>query len=185
VRILALDISTKSTGWAIIDNEIPLASGAISGNMKLTTEHRMHQIAFELMSALDEVAEWVGGLKINYGVRELAYFAKNAKTHGILCTAQGILMGRLYPFCGVEFEGIEPSTWREAFYGYGSGTKAHTIAAVEMILPKGYHEIENDDEADAIGIGIGYYRIKEQELSMADEVVEKVPKLKKSRKKVA
>lgn len=79
--------------------------------------------------------------------------AGNAATFQVLCQLQGMIMALLYDE-GVNFDVVRPSVWK-SFIGVAKGKrdeqKANTLKKIE-----GLYQVtlkQNDDLADAIGIG--------------------------------
>lgn len=79
--------------------------------------------------------------------------AGNAATFQVLCQLQGMIMSKLYDM-GLSFGIVRPSVWK-SYLGVAKGKrdvqKANTIKKIEEMYSLDL--ADNDDIADAIGIG--------------------------------
>lgn len=143
--ILALDVSTTSTGYALYEGDKLIHFGYIKPKDKdwLTRVRKM----------AEEVANINSEKPINTVVIEDTFFLKNIKTVKKLCLAQGILLGKLPD---AELVQVFPNTWKKHF-GLGKGKATRTeqkqtsISVAETLFL--LNTRLNDDEADAILMG--------------------------------
>lgn len=143
--ILALDVSTTSTGYALYVGDKLTQYGFIkpTGKDWLTRVRKM----------ADKVTELSRDYAIDTVVIEDTFFLKNIKTVKKLCLAQGILLGQLP---NSELIQVFPNTWKKHFgLGKGKATrneqKQTSISVAETIFLTSAKL--NDDEADAILMG--------------------------------
>lgn len=143
--ILALDVSTTSTGYALYVGDKLTKYGFIkpTGNDWLVRVRKM----------ADKVAELDKEYSIDTVVIEDTFFLKNIKTVKKLCLAQGILLGQLPKANLIQ---VFPNTWKKHFgLGKGKATrdeqKQTSISVAETMFLIEYGI--NDDEADAILMG--------------------------------
>ena len=143
--ILALDVSTTSTGYALYVGDKLTKYGFIkpTGKDWLVRVRKM----------ADKVTELDKEYSIDTVVIEDTFFLKNIKTVKKLCLAQGILLGQLPESKLIQ---VFPNTWKKHFcLGKGKATrdeqKQTSISVAETMFLIG-HGI-NDDEADAILMG--------------------------------
>lgn len=143
--ILALDVSTISTGYALYVGDKLTKYGFVkpTGKDWLVRVRKM----------TDKVAELDKEYSIDTVVIEDTFFLKNIKTVKKLCLAQGILLGQLPKANLIQ---VFPNTWKKHFgLGKGKATrdeqKQTSISVAETMFLIG-HGI-NDDEADAILMG--------------------------------
>lgn len=143
--ILALDVSTTSTGYAIYVGD------------KLTKYGYVKPTGKDWLVRVRKMADKVTELDEEYStdivVIEDTFFLKNIKTVKKLCLAQGILLGQLPKANLIQ---VFPNTWKKHFgLGKGKATrdeqKQTSISVAETMFLIG-HGI-NDDEADAILMG--------------------------------
>lgn len=143
--ILALDVSTTSTGYALYVGDKLTKYGFIkpTGKDWLVRVRKM----------ANKVTELDEEYSIDTVVIEDTFFLKNIKTVKKLCLAQGILLGQLPKANLIQ---VFPNTWKKHFgLGKGKATrdeqKQTSISVAETLFLIG-HGI-NDDEADAILMG--------------------------------
>lgn len=143
--ILALDVSTTSTGYALYVGDKLTKFGFIkpTGKDWLVRVRKM----------ADKVAELDEEYSIDTVVIEDTFFLKNIKTVKKLCLAQGILLGQLPKANLIQ---VFPNTWKKHFgLGKGKATrdeqKQTSISVAETLFLIEYGI--NDDEADAILMG--------------------------------
>lgn len=143
--ILALDVSTTSTGYALYVGDKLTKFGFIkpTGKDWLVRVRKM----------ADKVTKLDEEYSIDTVVIEDTFFLKNIKTVKKLCLAQGILLGQLPKANLIQ---VFPNTWKKHFgLGKGKATrdeqKQTSISVAETMFLIG-HGI-NDDEADAILMG--------------------------------
>ena len=152
--LLALDLSTHSTGWAVYDNKNLIDYGCIGTDLP--------ELVRRISKIINELDEKV--LK-KYKITKIiveevqptgGYGIGNQKTHKALMYLQGALVMHLYnnyKFTNIEF--IYPSSWRAACdIKTGRGIKREELKQKDIEFVKEKFNINvNDDIADAIGIG--------------------------------
>lgn len=154
MKILALDLSTKSTGYAVYNDNELIDYGCITATSTDFIK-RIQKIIKELNIKLQEhkpdkvVAEEVRPEGTGYGVG-------NLHTHKTLMYLQAAVAFLLHEqYAAVPFEFVYPSSWR-ATCGIknGRGIKRSTAKAADVEWAEKTFGIKvNDDIADAIGIG--------------------------------
>lgn len=157
MKILSLDASTRSTGWAIFDGTKLEQYGCItaSGNDLVKRIQKMISEINNLLKdnniekiILEEVRPEDKGLQ-----------NQNLKTHKALMYLQAAIVFLLhdrYPKTEVDY--LYPSEWR-ALCGIktGSGVKRESLKPADIAFAKAKFNLDvNDDIADAIGIGYAY-----------------------------
>lgn len=100
------------------------------------------------------IAEMIKNEKPNLVIFEDCQLqAGNAATFQVLCQLQGMIMSKLYDM-DLPFGIVRPSVWK-SYLGVAKGKrdaqKVNTIKKIEEIY--GLNLEDNDDIADAIGIG--------------------------------
>lgn len=154
LRILALDLSLRETGWAFGEpGKIPQEYGIIQGDMRLEEASRVKKIAdLVCFEALDKKAECVvfedqmvfSGKKANIS---------NAKA---LCRLQGAIMVSLIRECRLEALPLNPTSARKAAGVNLKKTpkgapKIKIKARVEQRLKEiGFADRKNDNINDAV-----------------------------------
>ena len=157
--ILSLDLSTKSSGIAIFDNDKKLIDYTCITASSTDLVKRIYKIINDLKlfcqkyNNIDTVViEEVRPEGNQYGVG-------NQKTHKALMYLQAALvffMHDNYPKIKIEY--LYPSEWRSRCGLHtGRGIKREELKKADIAFVKRIYNIEvNDDIADAIGIGYAY-----------------------------
>lgn len=159
--ILSLDLSTKSSGWAVLKETGVLwryGCEKSSSSDLIKRIHIMIKKVDELLRTYDinviivEEVRPIGG----YGVG-------NQDVHRALMWLQGalaILVHDRYPKIKIEY--MQPSSWRAKLgIKNGRGIKRETLKESDIKYVRdnftfGPDDTLNDDEADAICIGLAY-----------------------------
>ncbi len=157
--ILSLDLSTKSSGIAIFDNDKKLIDYTCITASSTDLVKRIYKIINDLKLFCQKydnidtvVIEEVRPEGNQYGVG-------NQKTHKALMYLQAALvffMHDNYPKVKIEY--LYPSEWRSRCGLHtGRGIKREELKKADIAFVKRIYNIEvNDDIADAIGIGYAY-----------------------------
>lgn len=152
--LLSLDASTKSTGYAIFEDEILTKHGFFT-SASTDVIKRIHKMSESLDALLQEnkvdkiVLEEVR--PVTNGVSEATF-----KALIYLQAEFAILLHDKYPKIKIEYS--YPSEWRSyCNIKTGRGIKREELKKADTEFVKNRYGITvNDDEADAIGIGYAY-----------------------------
>lgn len=154
MKILALDLSTKSTGYAVYNDSKLIKYGCLTATSTDFIK-RIQKIIGEIDIILQEykpdkvIAEEVRPEGTGYGVG-------NLHTHKTLMYLQAAVAFLLHEkYAAASFEFVYPSSWRATCgikNGRGIKRSAAKAADVEWV-EKTFGIKVNDDIADAIGIG--------------------------------
>ena len=151
MTILSLDLSSKSSGWAIFEDGFLKDYGCITSS-SLDLLKRINIMKDELKTIVEKyqpnkvVAEEV---RPENGMQ-------NIKTHRALMWLQGGVALMLYDYNKkLELDLIYPSSWRAAIgIKTGRGIKRTSLKEKDIQFVKENYNLDvNDDEADAICIG--------------------------------
>lgn len=142
MKILSLDLSTKSSGYAVFEDEVLVDYGVIKSTDK------------ELLVRGNYMAEFVRLLCEKYGKFDLVgiedlKILSNQATLVKLAQVQGMVLRELKDQ-DVKF--VFPTVWRKEFKLNGKRVEAKA-KAIELCTELGY-EVECDDDAEAILLGI-------------------------------
>lgn len=150
MKTLALDLSTKSTGWAVFDGQELIDYGCIT-SASTNLIKRIHI----MVSGIQEVLSKHQINKIVVEEVRPENGLQNIKTHRALLWCQGAIAMMAYDNFKLELEYIYPSEWRSACGIHtGSGVRRDSLKAADIAFVKKIYNITvNDDIADAIGIG--------------------------------
>ena len=151
MKILSLDLSTKSSGYAIFEDEKLIDSGVIRNSDK------------DLLVRGNYMAEFIRLLCEKYGkfdlvgIEELKVLS-NQSTLVKLAQVQGMVLRELKDQ-DVKF--IMPTVWRKGFKLNGKRADAKA-KAIELCTDLGY-TVECDDDAEAILLGIYFQKLVDKE----------------------
>ena len=167
MKILSLDLSTKSSGWAIFEDEQLIDYGCITSASTdlLKRIEIMTQGIYEILNSHPDI-----NTIIAEEVRpEGGYGVGNQKTHKALMYLQASLEFLIYKYFKkkITTEYIYPSSWRAACnIKNGRGIHRTTLKEADIEFVKNTFNIEvNDDIADAIGIGFAHNKKIETEIN--------------------
>lgn len=146
MKILSLDLSTKSSGYAVFEDEVLVDYGVIKSTDK------------ELLVRGNYMAEFVRLLCEKYGkfdlvgIEELKILSNQA-TLVKLAQVQGMVLRELKD---QEVKFVFPTVWRKEFKLNDKRAEAKA-KAIELCTELGY-EVECDDDAEAILLGIYFQK---------------------------
>ena len=167
-KLIAIDLSTTSTGVAIFMNGEYYKSRTIIPDKKLCVINRIYHIYRELKKVIDypDMVVVEKALSLQNGDTTI----KLAKLHGVLLS---ICMEQM-----VKLEEIDNQTWKK----HVAGAKADKKQTQDYIEKVYKIKTKTFDESDACGIGIGF--LAEQNVSKVIVEAKKKPLLKKRSKKM-
>lgn len=164
MTILALDASTKSTGWAIFEDTKLQTYGCITAS-SVDLVKRIYKIIDNLKIILTQN-------KINKiileEVRPEETGIQNLKTHKALMYLQAAIVFLIHDnFPKVEIEYVYPSEWRsKCGIKTGRGIRRESLKEKDILFVYETYNIKvNDDIADAIGIGHAYVNKLDNEIN--------------------
>jgi len=149
--LLSLDLSTKSSGWAIFKDGLLMDSGCITSS----STDLLKRINVMINGLKTIVEQYQPNRIIAEEVRP-ENGMQNLKTHRALMWLQGGIALMIYAYNkNLELELIYPSSWRAAIgIKTGRGIKRTTLKEKDIQFVKENYNLDvNDDEADAICIG--------------------------------
>lgn len=151
---LFLDLSSRSTGWAVSDETGKLVDyGCIASSSQ--------NLIKRIIIIRDEILKLIDKYKITKIVaEEVRTDYKNPHTYKVLTWLQGaIIISAWEKINNLEYEFIQPSSWRSKIgihTGRGIKREALKQADIEYVQNK-YGITANDDICDAIGIMDSYF----------------------------
>lgn len=151
MRILSLDLSTKSTGWCVGQNQSIILHGCITASSK--------DVMKRIIKMRDELSKIIKDNKIQKIIMQQVRPDFNSHTGKILMWLQGIVAMAAYEIKPtIEWDFIGASTWRAALkIKQGRGVKRNDLKPQDIQYVKNKYNITvNDDEADAICIFDAY-----------------------------
>ena len=153
MNILALDLSTKSSGYAIYEGDNLKDHGCIT-----SSSTNLIKRIYIMRDAIDKILQEneIDKIVVEEVRPEGGYGVGNQKTHKALMYLQAALEFLIYDSHNkVTIEYIYPSSWRASCgIKNGRGVKRMTLKEADIEFVKETFGITvNDDEADAICIG--------------------------------
>ena len=156
--LLSLDLSTKSSGWAVFDGEQLMDHGCYT-SASTDMIKRIHIMIDGIQSLLDKYTD-IDTIVVEEVRPEGGYGVGNQKTHKALMWLQAAIAFMVHDFFSkIEIEYIYPSSWR-ATCGIknGRGIVRSTLKEADIAFVKDKYGLDvNDDIADAICIGLAQY----------------------------
>lgn len=152
--ILALDLSTNITGWAVFDGTNLINHGVIRAEKSDKPMKRMHTMR-------EGIQEITKQYDITQAVIEEVYQSGGYKTFKSLCKLQGVIEYNLIVHDRVPVDFVYPTTWK-SFNGVTGRQRAAQKASSKKIVKDKYNiDVVSDDESDVILLG-NYYANKEK-----------------------
>lgn len=153
MKVLALDISTKSTGYAVFDEGELIQSGCITATSASVLE-RIEKITKELEEKVD--IDSINKVIVEDPIP--ASCGHNTVVYKALTYAQGSIAIMLYRHNKLTMEFFTSSEWRaKCGIHTGRGITRNVLKQLDIdFVKENYNKTVNDDEADAIGIGHAY-----------------------------
>ena len=165
--ILSLDLSTKSSGWAIFNDEELVEHGCIT-SASTDMIKRIHIMIDGIRFLLDNYLD-IDTIIVEEVRPEGGYGVGNQKTHKALMYLQAALEFLIHDDYNkrVKIDYIYPSSWRAAIgIKTGRGVKRTSLKEQDIEFVKETFGLEvNDDEADAICIGFAHNKKVETEIN--------------------
>lgn len=151
MRTLSLDLSTKSSGWAVWEDNNLKSHGCIVKNSK--------DVIKRITQMRNQVINLIRFYNIDKVIMEEVRPDYNTHTGKVLIWLQAAVVIAAYQLKPkIEYDFINASEWRAALnIKQGKGIKRNQLKPQDIQYIKDKYNIEvNDDEADAICIFDGY-----------------------------
>ena len=151
MKVLSLDLSTKSTGWCIGQNQFIISHGCITASSK--------DVMKRIIKMRDELSKIIKNNNIQKIIMEQVRQQYSSHTSKILMWLQATIVLIAYEINPkIEYDFIGASTWRAALkIKQGPGIKRNNLKPQDIQYVKNKYNITvNDDEADAICIFDAY-----------------------------
>ena len=163
--ILTLDLSTKSSGWAIFQDKKLKKYGCITASSS-NLFHRIDKMIMELTQVIDQSSPTIVVIEdpLPADVRH------NIKTYKALTYLQGYVLHLLDDKGITNITFYTSSEWRsKCKIKTGPGIKRDVLKPKDVAFVKAEYGIDvNDDVADAISIGYAYYQINNSQTEIVD-----------------
>ena len=169
MKILSLDLSTKSTGYAVSEDNLLVVYGCIKAS-STDVINRIQKIIKEINNVLLKHSNIkkiiVEEVRPENGQKGVG----NLRTHKVLMWLQAALEFLIHDnFASISIEYLYPSEWRKVCgIQTGRGIMREKLKQADIDFVKKIYNIEdNDDIADAIGIGHSYINKFDNEINWA------------------
>ena len=152
MRILSLDLSTHSSGYAIGEDGKLKQHGCITASSK--------DVISRIIKMRDQLSEIIKNNKIDKIIMQEVRPQYNSHTNKVLMWLQAaIVIGAHEVDKQIEYEFIGASSWRAALkIKQGRGIKREDVKPQDIQYVKNKYNITvNDDQADAICIFDAYW----------------------------
>lgn len=161
--ILAIDASTKSSGWSVFKDEQLVDYGCIQ-----SASTDLIKRIYIMKNGLEEVLNKYKIDKIVLEEVRPEQGLQNLKTHKALLYLQAAIAFLVYEkFNKVKIEYVYPSEWRKVCgIKTGRGVRRDALKPLDIAFVKEKFGIQvNDDIADAIGIAWAYIQTHKDEMN--------------------
>ena len=147
IKIIAIDQASINTAYSVWQDSELIKYDTLVADKKIKSHARIRQMSMK-------ISEMIMNESPDFVIFEDCQLqAGNAATFQVLCQLQGMIMSKLYDM-ELSFDIVRPSVWK-SYLGVAKGKrdiqKANTIKKIEGIYKLDLQD--NDDIADAIGIG--------------------------------
>ena len=160
MKILTIDASTHSTGYAIGQNEKLIKHGCICSNKK--------NVIQRIIIMRNQLSKIIQNENIEKIIMEEVRPEYNSHTNKVLMWLQAIIIITAYEINSkIQYELIGASSWRAALHmKQGRGIKRETLKNQDIKYVEDKYNIKvNDDEADAICIFDSYWTKQNNEIN--------------------
>lgn len=156
MKILSIDPGYERLGIAVIEKKEGKKEELVFSKCFKTSSKDPHHQRLTEVSA--EVEKIIKKYKPSILVTETLFFSKNVKTAMKVAEARGVIIERCSSN-NLEIFELSPQQIKIAITGSGSGNKNQIIKMVPLLINVS-KEKKNDDEYDAIAIGLTFFAIK-------------------------
>ncbi len=152
MRVLAIDPGYEKIGIAVLEKVAGKETLLFSECFKTSRENPPHE---RLLALGSEVARVIAEFKPSALAIEKLFFADNQKTAMMVSEARGVIIYESAR-AGLTVTEFTPLQAKVAVTGYGRGTKAQMKFMIHKLITVG-KQIKEDDEYDAIALGLTYF----------------------------
>ena len=160
MRILSLDLSTKSSGWCIGQN------GSLETHGCITASSR--DVIKRIIKMRDQLSKIIKNNKIDKIIMEEVRPEYNSHTNKVLMWLQAVIVVAAYEIdSNIEYQFVGASEWRAALkIKQGRGIKRQALKPQDIQYVQNKYNIQvNDDQADAICIFDAYWQKFDNEIN--------------------
>jgi len=162
MRVLAIDPSLRSTGYAVLEETgkgiKPVEFGEIRNAAKLPTSSC-------LVAIHDQIARLIQTYEPECGAMEAVIYVQSFRTAITLGSARGVAMFAMAAR-GLPVYEYAPRRVKQAVVGRGGAVKTQVSFMVRALL--GLHENPPPDAADAMAVGLAHFQARQAALHGAE-----------------
>ena len=165
MTILSLDLSTKSSGWAVFEDGELMDHGCIT-SASTDLIKRIHIMTDAIDKLLEQYT--INTIIVEEVRPEGGYGVGNLQTHRALMWLQAAIAFLVHDkYSKTTIDYIYPSSWRAAIgIKTGRGIKRTSLKEADIAFVEETFGITvNDDEADAICIGFAHNKKSDNEIN--------------------
>lgn len=163
MKILTLDLSTKSSGWSFGIDTILKQHGYITASSRIVEQR--------IIKMRDQIITLICRYNPDKIIMQQVRPQVNSHTNKVLMWLQGIIVMATYE-CNpkIQIQFIGASEWRAAIkIKQGRGVKREQVKSRDIQYVKNKYSIDvNDDEADAICLFDSYWIKNDNEINWGD-----------------
>lgn len=160
MRLLSLDLSTKSSGWCVGQDGNLESHGCISASSR--------DVIKRIIKMRDQLSKLIKNNKIDKIIMEEVRPEYNSHTNKVLMWLQAVIVVAAYQIdSNIEYEFIGASEWRAALkIKQGCGIKREALKPQDIQYVQNKYNLQvNDDQADAICIFDAYWEKFDNEIN--------------------
>ena len=160
MKILSLDLSTKSSGWCVGQN------GSLESHGCITASSR--DVVKRIIKMRDELSKLIKDNKINKIIMEEVRPQYNSHTNKVLMWLQAVIVVAAYQINpSIDCYFIGASSWRATIkIKQGRGIRREQLKPQDIQYVQDKYKISvNDDQADAICIFDAYWEKNNNEIN--------------------
>ena len=158
--ILSIDSGLEKTGFAFFDKDTKYEIGYKFISSGLIKTSKTHKTEFRLLQLFNSLKSLITKLKPETLIIEQLFFSKNIKTAIVVAQTQGVLLV-LAAQLKMTVKFLAPLQIKQIITGYGKADKK-AIQKMLCLLLKLDKPITQDDEADAVAVGLAYCSLNEK-----------------------
>lgn len=149
-KLLSLDTSSSSTGWAYFENGKYVESGLIDLKAIKDSNVRLEKMVREIYKIIDHYSPAAV-------VTEMTVVLRNPAVQRTLTMILGAVFGKCAD-CSIEYQSLRPTEWRKLIDAGKKPKKRDELKEWSKIKVKELFHVEDitDDTSDAILIGQAY-----------------------------
>lgn len=160
MRLLSLDLSTKSSGWCVGQDGNLESHGCISASSR--------DVIKRIIKMRDQLSKLIKNNKIDKIIMEEVRPEYNSHTNKVLMWLQAVIVVAAYQIdSNIEYEFVGANEWRAALkIKQGRGIKRQALKPQDIQYVENKYRLSvNDDEADAICIFDAYWQKFDNEIN--------------------